>query len=374
MVTIKTTTMKKIFFAVAMLTLSACHNGVRKENGGSMPVEVATPVVKDITLKREYPGYLDADATIPIVGRVNGTLIERNFTEGKRVKKGDMLFVIEPTLYKNAVIQSEAALQTAKAELEYANSNYERMKVAINSDAVSQIELLQAKSRVESCKAAVDNARAALSSANTKLQYCYIKAPENGIIGLRQQPVGAYISGEMNPVELCRLYKDDIMYAYFEISDRQWLKKVEKGDSSIDQSHITFSMAGGKMFTWDATIDYLAPDVNLSTGTLKVRAEMKNEGGFLKPGSYISIQLPYDNIRNAILINDASIGTDQLGKYIYVVNDSNKVVYRRIETGSLVNDTLRLITRGLAPDERYVTKALLKVRNSMQVTPIMEEQ
>lgn len=149
---------------------------------------------------------------------------------------------------------------------------------------------------------------------------------------------------------------------------------MEKGDSSIDQSHITFSMAGGKMFTWDATIDYLAPDVNLSTGTLKVRAEMKNEGGFLKPGSYISIQLPYDNIRNAILINDASIGTDQLGKYIYVVNDSNKVVYRRIETGSLVNDTLRLITRGLAPDERYVTKALLKVRNSMQVTPIMEEQ
>ena len=367
--------MKRVVFIImTAAALAACSDKRPAATMEALPVEVARPEIREVTLTREYPGYLDADATVAIVGRVNGTLQGSYYTAGQRVKKGDILFVIEPTQYKDAVIQAEAALQTAKANLEYAVNNYERMKMAIKRDAVSQIELLQAKSRVESCKAAVDNARAALSSANTKLQYCYIKAPENGIIGLRQQPVGAYISGEMNPVELCRLYKDDIMYAYFEISDRQWLKKVEKGDSSIDQSHITFSMAGGKMFTWDATIDYLAPDVNLSTGTLKVRAEMKNEGGFLKPGSYISIQLPYDNIRNAILINDASIGTDQLGKYIYVVNDSNKVVYRRIETGSLVNDTLRLITRGLAPDERYVTKALLKVRNSMQVTPIMEEQ
>lgn len=367
--------MKRIIFAVALLTLAACHkNGKETGAGNAMPVEVSKPIVKEITLKREYPGYLDADATIPIVGRVNGTLVERNFTEGKRVKKGDLLFVIEPTLYKNAVTQAEAALQTAKAELEYAKSNYERMKVAMNSEAVSQIELLQAKSRVESGKAAVDNARAALGTANTRLQYCYIKAPENGVIGLRKQPVGAYISGEMNPVELCRLYKDDIMYAYFEISDRQWLRKIERGDSSIDQSHITFSMAGGKQFTWDAVIDYLAPDVNLSTGTLKVRAEIMNEGGFLKPGSYISIQLPYEKISNAVLINDASIGTDQLGKYIYIVNDSGRAEYRRVETGSLVNDTLRLITSGISPDERYVTKALLKVRNNMQVTPIMEKQ
>ena len=365
--------MRKIFFAMALLALSACHEKSSTAGRASLPIEVAKPEIKDITLKRDYPGYLDAYATIPIVGRVNGAITKRSFVEGGRVKKGEQLFVIEPVLYENAVAQAEAALHTAQAELEYANSNYERMKKAINSNAVSQIELLQAKSRVESCKAAVDNARAALKTSKTKLGYCYVKAPENGTVGLTKYPVGAYIQGEMSPVELCRIYKDDIMYAYFEISDKQWLKKLERGESSIDQSRITFSMAGGKQFIWDAVIDYLAPDVNLSTGTLKVRATMKNADGFLKPGSYISIHLPYEDIRNAVLIHDASIGTDQLGKYIYVVNDSNRIEYRRIETGSLVNDTMRLITDGLEPDERYVTKALLKVRNGMEVTPIMEK-
>lgn len=365
--------MKQIFFAVVLLALAACHTDTGKTSGGALPVDVAHPVIKDITLTREYPGYLDADAAISIVGRVNGTILKRNFIEGGRVRKGDRLFVIEPTLYENAVSQAEASLQTANAELEYAKSNYERMKVAMNSNAVSQIELLQAKSRVESCEAAVENANAALKTARTKLGYCYVTAPVSGVIGLRNYPVGAYIQGEMSPVELCKLYKDDIMYAYFDISDKQWLNKLMKDDSTIDQSRITFTMGGGKYFTWDAVIDYLAPDVNLNTGTLTVRAELKNAGGFLKPGSYISIVLPYDEIKDALLVNDASIGTDQLGKFIYVVDGSGRVEYRRIEIGALVGDTLRLVTGGLSPGERYVTKALLKVRNGMQVTPMMEQ-
>jgi RND family efflux transporter MFP subunit len=364
--------MKNILFVAALLCIAACQKNVERTSSGALPVEVALPVVKDITLTREYPGYLDADATISIMGRVNGSIIKRNFTEGGRVRKGERLFVIEPTLYENAVKQAEAALQTARSSLEYANSNYERMKIAINSNAVSQIELLQAKSNVESGNAAVENAEAALKTARTKLSYCYVTAPENGIIGLRNYPVGAYIQGEMSPVELCKLYKDDIMYAYFDISDRQWLNKIRRGEEAMDQSRITFTMGGGKYFTWDAVIDYLAPDVNLGTGTLTVRAQLKNSGGFLKPGSYISVVLPYDEIKNAVLVNDASIGTDQLGKFVYVVDSTGQVEYRRIETGAIVDDTLRLVTGGLAPTDRYVTKALLKVRNGMQVTPVTE--
>ena len=360
---------------VAVLAMTACHN--KKEMpmaGGALPVEVSKPVVRDVMLTREYPGYLSADATIPVVGRVNGTIVKRNFVEGSRVKQGDLLFVIEPTLYENSVAQAVAALQTAQAEYDYAVNSYERMKVAISSDAVSQIELLQAKSKVESGKAAIDNARAALSTAKTKLGYCYVKAPVDGVVGLRKYSVGAYISGEMSPVELCKLYKDDIMYAYFDISDVQWLKSLQRKDSGIDQSNITFTLAGAQSYTWKAKIDYLAPDVNLSTGTLQVRAELPNSDGVLKPGSYISVVLPYEKVSNGILVRDASIGTDQLGKYLYVVNDSNRVEYRRISAGSLVDDTLRLVTEGLEPYEKYVTKALLKVRNGMSVVPVMEKQ
>ena len=247
------------------------------------------------------------------------------------------------------------------------------MKIAINSDAVSQIELLQAKSKVESGKAAVENARAALSTAKTKLGYCYVKAPVSGVIGLRKYSVGSFVSGEMSPVELCRLYKDDIMYAYFNISDTQWIRSMQRGSVDIDRSNVSFTLGDGKYFKWDAKIDYLAPDVNLNTGTLQVRAELTNEDGMLKPGSYISVILPYDDVKDAVLVRDASIGTDQLGKYIYVVNDSNRVEYRRIAAGRLVDDTLRLVTDGLSPTERYVTKALLKVRNGMQVMPVMDK-
>ena len=358
---------------VAVLAMTACHN--KKEMpmaGGALPVEVSKPVVRDVMLTREYPGYLSADATIPVVGRVNGTIVKRHFVEGSRVKQGDLLFVIEPTLYENSVAQAVAALQTAQAEYDYAVNSYERMKVAISSDAVSQIELLQAKSKVESGKAAIDNARAALSTAKTKLGYCYVKAPVDGVVGLRKYSVGAYISGEMSPVELCKLYKDDIMYAYFDISDVQWLKSLQRKDSGIDQSNITFTLAGAQSYTWKAKIDYLAPDVNLSTGTLQVRAELANRNGILKPGSYISVVLPYDEIMDAVLVHDASIGTDQLGKYLYVVNDSNRVEYRRITAGQLVDDTLRVVVGGLSPTDRYVTKALLKVRNGMPVTPVVE--
>ena len=365
--------MKKLLFAVALLTITACHKKSESTpNGTALPIEVATPIVKEVTLTREYPGYLKADATIPIMGRVNGSIIKRNFIEGCRVKKGELLFVIEPTLYENAVAQAQASLQTAIAEQEYARSNYERMQVAINSNAVSEIELLQAKSRIESCNAAVANAKAALKTAQTKLGYCYIEAPDDGRVGLTKQPTGAYIAGEMSPVELCQLYKDDLMYAFFNIPDIQWFRKALATNGSIDQTNITFTLGEGNIIKRDATIDYLAPNVNTGTGTLQIRAELPNSDGVLKSGSYISIIMPYDKIDNALLIRDASIGTDQTGKFIYVVNTQNEVEYRRIEIGSIIDDTMRLVTSGLEPEERYVTKALLKVRNGMPIMPIME--
>ena len=102
---------------VAVLVMTACHNKNEAPMVGSaLPVEVSMPEVRNLLLTREYPGYLEADATIPVVGRVNGMLVKRNFTEGTRVKQGDLLFVIEPVLYENAVAQAEAALKTAQAE------------------------------------------------------------------------------------------------------------------------------------------------------------------------------------------------------------------------------------------------------------------
>lgn len=365
--------MKKTILMAAIAMICSCHKKAEQTSTATaLPVEVAMPIEREVTLTREYPGYLEAVSTISIVGRASGTLLKQSYTAGSRVKKGETLFVIEPTLYENAVAQAEAALNTAEAGLEYARSNYERMQQAIESDAVSQIELLQAKSNVKSYEAQVNNAKAALSTARTNLGYCYVKAPMDGVVGIEKYSVGTYIPGAASPVELCKMYKDDKMYAYFDITDNQWLNKEKRSDVVGKEEYVTFTLGNDKYYRWKAKMDYLSPDINLSTGTLRVRAELDNSNLFLKPGSYISVVLPYEKIDNGILVKDASIGTDQLGKFLYVLNDNNIVEYRSIDTGNLVDDTLRLVTNGLKAGERYVTKALLKVRNGMAVTPIME--
>lgn len=363
-----------IYSILFVLSMAACHDNKKQSNeaAAGIPIEVSRPIIKNVTLTREYPGYLDADATISIVGRVNGTLEGGHYKAGTRVKKGDLLFTIDPTLYRNAVVQAESALKTAKANLDYARDNYERMKIAIESDAVSRIELLKAETAVATGEAAVSNAEAALKTAKTDLAYCYVHAPADGLMDLGSLSAGSYIAGASSPVKLSTLYKDDIMYAYFNITDNQWLRQQMRSDVVGKEQYITFTLGEDKYFTRKARMDFLSPDVNLSTGTLRVRAELTNEDGFLKPGSYISIVLPYETVPDAILVKDSSIGVDQLGKFLYIVDDENTVHYRHIETGSLVNDTLRIVTNGIKPEERYVGKALMKVRNGMKIIPIAD--
>ena len=138
-----------IFFALPILT--GCKEKKSAGAMGGMPtpeISVAKPIIKKVTLTKDYPGYLTTEKTVNLVARVNGTLQSTSYTAGGRVKQGQLLFVIEPTLYKDKVEQAEAALKTAQAQLEYARSNYSRMKEAVKSDAVSQIQVLQAESSV----------------------------------------------------------------------------------------------------------------------------------------------------------------------------------------------------------------------------------
>ena len=369
--------MKKKINIIALSALSLMAGCGKKDVSAPMealPVEVAKPVVKNVTLTRDYPGYLTAETSVDIVGRVNGTLLSKLYPSGGRVKKGQTLFVVDPTLYQNAVKQAEAALKTANANLNYARNNYERMKEAIKSDAVSRIQLVQAESNVESCEAAVSNAEAELKTARVNLSYCYIKSPIDGIADLAEYSDGAYISGEGNPVKMTTVYQDNRLFSYFDISDNQYLafELLRAADTKIPEAEhsVTLRVGTDGSKTWQGKLNYLSPSFSLSTGTMRLRAELENPDGVLKPGLYVSVTLPYATAEKAILVDNASIGTDQLGKFLYVVNDSNEVNVRHIEVGQLVDDNRRIVTSGLSPDERYVTKALMKVRQGMKIQPI----
>ena len=368
--------MKKLMYIFLVLSvLTGCKE---KKDAGAMKgmptlaISVAKPIVKDITLTKDYLGYLTTEKTVNLVARVNGTLQSVSYAPGGRVKKGQLLFVIEPTLYNDKVAQAEAELKTAQAQLEYARNNYSRMKEAVKSDAVSQIQVLQSESSVTEGVAAVSNAEAALSTARTNLGYCYVRAPFDGTISKSTVDIGSYVGGSLQPVTLATIYKDDQMYAYFNVADNQWLEMSMNNQQPTKDLPKKIMVQLGKEGTesYPATLDYLSPNVDLNTGTLMVRANFDNPQGVLKSGLYVSITLPYGEADHAILVKEASIGTDQLGKFLYAVNDSDIVHYRHIEIGQLINDTLRQVLGGLSPQERYVTEALMKVRDGMKIKPI----
>ena len=360
---------------IGLVVMASCgHQTADKRSEEIMSVNFETPVVYSVTLHKTYPGVAYANATAKIVGRVNGQLLSKTYTSGALVKKGDVLFTIESSSYRDAVQQAQAALTTAKSEYEYASNQYAAMKKALESDAVSQMDVIQAKSNMEKAEAAIKNAQATLSDAQTKLGYCTVRAPFTGHISSSTVDPGSYISGEGAPMELATIYDDSAISIDFSIENAQYesmIGKTGKIDSDIYKK-VPLTFEEPLAHQYFANLTYLSPSVDTGTGTILLKVGLKNPYGELKPGMYITVNLPYGTNDKAILVKDAALGTDQQGKYLYVVGDSNRVVYTPVKVGDIYQDSLRIVTDGITPQSRYVTSALLKVRDGMEINPILK--
>lgn len=358
---------------VVVATAASCSH--KTEKTGAYPEEtisVALPVVDSIVVGKNYPGYLAADRAIQIVGRVNGYLTSKNYTSGDFVKKGQLLFTIEDTQYADRVRQAQSDLETAIANNTYATNRYKAMKKALESDAVSQMDVVQAESNMNQSIASVESAKAALRTARTMLGYCRVTSPVDGHISTSTLNVGDYVAGEASPVNLAKVFDDSFVYALISVDEAQYIKMKDDAASpvpSVDYNHIPVVFTDSLPHRYTGSLDYVAPSVDTSTGTVKLNIKIENPYGELKDGMYVVVNFPDYADPHAILVKDASIATDQRGKYLYTLNDSNKVQYTSIQPGELVNDTMRVVLSGLNPGQRYVTKALLKVRDGMTVVP-----
>ncbi|MDE6334025.1 MAG: efflux RND transporter periplasmic adaptor subunit [Muribaculaceae bacterium] len=358
----------------AMISASACHKN--KDNAAmsdeAMPVEVASAVVDSVTLYKEYPGSLIADRTVNVTARVNGTVSAPMYTAGDKVKKGQVLFTISSSTYPNAVKEAEAALATAISNNKYAETHYEAVSKAYEKNAVSQMELEQALNARDQSRSAIKTAESQLADARNDLDKCTVRAEADGHISTNEYSGGNYISGEASPVTLATIYDDATVIANFSIEDASFMRAFENPDNRrlIDYSAIPINFSEKLPHKYTGNLNYMAPNVDASTGTILLQAAVDNPYNELKAGMYCTIRMPYIVDPDAILVRDASLSTDQLGKYLYVVNDSDKVVYTPVKTGDLVNDSMRVVTDGLKPGDRYVTSAMLKVRDGMTVTPV----
>lgn len=356
-----------------MVSFPGCSHG-NKENftAQAQPVDVAYPIIDSIVLYRSYPGFLSAKSEVDIIARVNGYLTSTGYADGGFVHKGQILFTIEDSQYRDAVSQAQAQLETANSNNVYATNQYEAMKKALASDAVSQMDVIQAESSMLESRASIKNAEAALQTALTNLSYCTVRAPFSGHISAAATDVGTYLNGEATPITLAKLYDDRTMNANFAIEDNSYLKMLSSDNNrqDIDYTRIPIKFNEPLPHTYTGNLDYMSPGIDTGTGTLRLRAGIDNPYGELRSGMFVTVELPYNTIPKAILVKDASIASDQSGQYIYTVNDSNLVVYTPIETGELFHDSLRIVTKGITPQSRYVTKAMLKVRDGMKVKPV----
>ena len=361
---------------VCLFSLFSCKHKVERQAMPVMDIHVADPVVKDVMLTKQYPGYLTSEQTVELVARVSGVLKKVLFKPGSIVKKGTLLFVIEPIRYKDDLTKAKASLKTATAQLGYQQSNLERMREAAKSNAVSEIQVIQTAAAVSQAEAAVNTAKAAISQARTDLAYCYVRAPFDGTISRNQFDVGNYVGTGGASTTLATMYKDRKMFVYFNVEESQYAQMLAVGDKS-GIPPISIQVGGDSQgatqaagVTYSGILNYHSPNVDVATGTISLRADIDNSKGALKTGMYVTITLYYDELKDAVLVREASIGTDQRGKYLYVVNDSNVVSYRPIVLGELIGDSLRQVAQGITKDERYATTALLKVRNGMKIKPI----
>lgn len=359
-----------------ILGASGCKKDKETAEMPPMAVDVAEVTSDSVMVYKEYPGRLYATSVVDVVCRVDGTILSKTYTDGDIVKKGQLLFTIDDTQYRNTVQQMQGELENAISANEYNSEQYKAMQRAIEEDAVSKMELLQSKSTYEQGLASIKTAKANLQTAQTNLGYCRITAPITGRITKANYQVGQEINGGAAPVTLATMYQNETFYAEFFVDDATFYQIAGPTASDVKPGYETIPLKFSEPLRHDyiGKFHYVAPDINAGTGTMCMQAEIKNDYDELRDGMFVTISLPFQNEPHAILVEDAAIGTDQRGKYVYVVNENNEVVYTPIQIGELASGNRRIVTSGVKPGQRYVTKALLKVKNGTKVKPVTSQK
>lgn len=360
-----------------LLTITGCKDKKKGTDHAFVPdVLVNTPLIEDVSYTYEYPGYLQAEQTVNLVARVSGFLEKMSFVPGQVVKEGQSLFIIEPKPYIDALSSAKANVKSVESQLSYAQSSYEKMKEALQNKAVSEIDYLQTRSTYFSTLADLENAKAQLNTAKLNLDYCYIKAPFSGRVSRNLVDPMNFVGNALQPTILSTLYKDARMFIYFNMAYNEY-QNIPAPNLTLQGKTagigITIQDGSDATKAWPGKLDYSSPNIDLSTGSVNIRAFAENPNHELLSGMYVKVIVPYKEMKNALVMPEASIGTNQAGRFIYVVNNDNTVEYRQVTVGVL-KDSMREVTSGIAQGERYVVEALISVRPGMKVNPVTPEE
>jgi RND family efflux transporter MFP subunit len=364
-------------FAVGSMLLAACHPAAEQQQHGPPPASVTVAPVeqKQIVEWDEFTGRIEPVETVEVRPRVSGYIQEVKFKSGEMVKKGDVLFLIDPRWHQAEFDRRHAEAEQAKVRLENAKREFDRAAQLLANKAISTEESDARQFRFQEARAALLAAEAARDSAGLDLEYTQVRSPIAGRVSRALLTEGNYVSGLAGAATLLTtIVTVDPVYVYADIDENSLLKfnelsrakKLEtNGDGRIP---IQLQLADEPEFPHTGFIESFDNRLNPDTGSILLRAIFPNGDGRIVPGLFARIRVPLSDRHPALLVDERAIGTDQAQKFVLRLTETNTVEYRPVQLGPLVSGK-RIVRSGLQGDEKIVVNGLARVRPGMPVNP-----
>ena len=330
--------------------------------GGPPEVTVAQVLVRAVNDSNEFTGRLQAVDTIQLRPRVSGYVDSVHFTEGALVKKGQLLFRIDPRPYQAEVDRLQANLSQARSELTLADANAARGQRLLEQHAISREEGDRLSTAAQSAKAQLASTGAALDAAKLNLGFTEVRAPVDGRVSNALITPGNLVTS--NDV-LTSVVSVNPVYAYFDVDEHSYLKLEQLRRERGVAPKVAMALSNEQGFPHAGRIDFVDNQLRAGSGTIRLRAVFDNADGSYTPGLYVRVQLRSDSQRPRALIDDRAVASDLGNKYVLVLKD-RKVEYRRVVTGPLL-DGLRVVEEGLNKDDVVVVNGLQHVRPGAEV-------
>ena len=375
--------MKKRMTAVAVAVVIAISGGLlytaknisdqpkQQASSAQMPipqVPVAEVITQELNPTAEYTGYLSAPQSVEIKSRVGGVINSVSVPEGSYVRKGQVLFKIDPEPFQVALNTAQARLKAAEVQYSQAVLDFNRANKLVESGAVSNKVYDDALATKNNRQAQVQEAQAAVSAAKLDLSYTNITAPISGRIDRVLVTSGNLIAGGNtgNATALTTIVSVNPLYVYFDLDEKTFLNLKGQNKSGQFNLPIEMGLANTETYPYTGKLNFVSTQIDQRTGTLRVRASITNDSGELAPGMFARVKLTTGNKQSTILIDDQAVGTDQGNNFVLVLGSNNTVEFRPVTLGSVV-DGLRIISSGLQTGDKVIIKGL--VRPGMQVKP-----
>jgi RND family efflux transporter MFP subunit len=334
-------------------------------------VTVAKALQGEVTDWAEFTGRFEAVDRVELRPRVSGYIESVRFQEGAEVKKGDVLFVIDPRPYKAALDRAEGELARIKAQAAYADSESHRAERLLSSKAISQGEHDSRVSQNSQSQADVRSAQAAVDAARLNLEFTRVISPIAGRVSRAVVTEGNYVSAGSNV--LTSVVSLDPIYVSFDGDEQSYLNFRPKVGGDSANSAVFVGLANEEGYPHTGRLNFLDNALNPATGTIRVRALLANPDRQFTPGLFARVRIPGSERYSTTLIPEAAIATDQDRRYVLVVDGAGTVEYRTVQLGG-VHEGKRVVRDGLKPGEQVVVSGLQRARPGSKVTPQSADQ